>query len=51
MGETSNIGVDEFVGNVQACVELTTTNPLASDTTVSLETMDDSAIGNVNLHG
>ena len=48
-GETSDAGVDEFEGNVQACVELTSTGPLASDTIVSLETRNDSAIGKVNL--
>ena len=43
--------VDEFVGNVQACVQLTTSGSLGSDVIVNIETMDDSAIGNVNtLH-
>ena len=39
--------VDEFVGNVQACVQLSTSGSLGSDVTVNVETMDGSAIGNV----
>ena len=38
--------VAESVGSVQACVELTS-GILPSDITVSLETMDSSAIGNI----
>ena len=37
--------VAESVGSVRACVELTS-GVLPSDITVSLETMDSSAIGN-----
>ena len=40
--------VAESVGSVQACVELTS-GPLASNTTVGLETRDDSAIGNTDF--
>ena len=43
---SSGVLVAESVGSVQACVELTS-GPLPSDTNVTLETRDDTAIGNL----
>ena len=43
---SSGVLVIESVGSVQACVELTS-GPLPSDANVTLETRDDTAIGNL----
>ena len=46
MNGVGGVLVAESVGSVQVCVELTS-GPLPSDTNVTLETRDNSAIGNL----
>ena len=48
MNGLGGVLVAESVGSVQACVELTS-GLLLSDTNVTLETRDDTAIGNLKF--